>query len=43
MIDRIIENHKLVKLKKLVKAITECKMLRATIHYINKKLKNLDI
>ena len=38
IIDQIVENHKLVKLDKLVKAITECKILRATIDYINKKL-----
>ena len=38
IIDQIVENHKLVKLDKLVKAKTECKILRATIDYINKKL-----
>ena len=38
IIDQIIENHKLVKLDKLVNTITECKMLRATTDYINKKL-----
>ena len=31
------ENHKLAKLDKLVEAVSECKILRATIEYINKK------
>ena len=38
IIDQIVENHKLVKLDKFVKAITECKILSTTIDYINKKL-----
>ena len=42
-IDQIIENHKLVKLDKLVNAIPECKMLRVTTDYTNKTLKNLHI
>ena len=34
---QIVENHELIKLGKLVKAVTESKILRVTIENLNEK------